>query len=121
MSKIVFQVSGYLTKIESKTNSWKIVFETSENISGEKIATFSNLKNKPSWMTVNSHVIEAEDIIDLPPLRPIDKDQKTKSQRLRASLYRAWESNNEGFKTSEQHYDYYMDKMINWVKDKIND
>lgn len=120
MNKTIFQVPGSLTKIESKSNCWKVHFETMDNISSEAIQRFVELKNKPSYMTVNSHEIEATDIIDLPPLRPIDKEQRTKAQRLRAVLYRMWEQNNEGFKTSEQHYDYYMDKFINHAKGKLD-
>jgi len=117
--KTIFQVPGYLTKIESKTHTWKIQFETMEDISGDALQRFKELKDKPSHITVSSHLIEATDIIDLPPLRPKDEEQKTKSQRLRATLFRMWEQNNEGFKTHEQHYDYHMERFINHVKSKL--
>jgi hypothetical protein len=41
---------------------------------------------------------------------------KTHSQRLRAVLFRNWESNNEGFKDFETYYKYRMEELINHFK-----
>lgn len=42
--------------------------------------------------------------------------RKSKSQQLRAVIYRMWEQKPEG--TSEEHYQKWMDKLINGLKEK---
>ena len=120
--KQIFQVPGYLTGIQSKLSSWKITYEIDDSvINADRIARFTELKGKPSWLTINSHVIEAEDIIDLPPIRPVEPGEKTPSQRLRAVLAVMFKQNNEGFKTVDEHYKYYIEKFINHIKGKLDD
>lgn len=45
----------------------------------------------------------------------------TKSQRLRAVLYKMWEVDDEGFPDSENHYNFYMEKLINHFKSKLDE
>ena len=120
MDKIIFQVRGFLTGIKTKTNSWEIKFETDENVPGDKIAIFADLKNKPGYMTVSSHLVEAEDIIDLPPIRPVEKSDKTPSERLRSVMFLLWKQNSEGFKTADEYYRFKMEKLINHYKDHLD-
>ena len=44
--------------------------------------------------------------------------RKTYSQRLRGVLYRLWQYNPEGM-TDLQHYEHYMEQMINHFKSKL--
>lgn len=50
-----------------------------------------------------------------------DHKKKSKSQVLRAVLYRMWENDNEGFETHEDHYNHYMDTVTNHFKKKLPD
>lgn len=50
-----------------------------------------------------------------------DKKKKSKSQQLRALLYKNWENDSEGFKTAEDHYNYHLDYMIKHYKDKLDE
>ena len=49
-----------------------------------------------------------------------DFSDKPPSQRLRAVLYRMWEQDNEGFKDSNLHYIYHMNKVIEHFKSKLD-
>ena len=120
MEKIIFQVQGQLIGFQSKINAYKFTFEVDKSqMSGDHLSRFHYLQYKPSHMTVSSHVVEAADIIDLPPIKPVEHGEKTHSQRLRAVFYRLWEQNSEGFKSPDEHYKHYMDKLINFYKDKL--
>lgn len=44
---------------------------------------------------------------------------KSQSKRLRDVLYRVWETNPNHFDTSEQHYEYMMNNIIEHYKSKI--
>jgi hypothetical protein len=49
-----------------------------------------------------------------------EEEPKSKSQRLKACIYRIWEKNYQAtYKDSNVFYDSYMDKMIQNAKDKI--
>jgi hypothetical protein len=116
--KIIFQVPGCLNKIKSMSgNSWRIEFDTQDNISSEAIKRFADLKDKLGWMTVNIHQIEPEDIVDLPKIeQPVKK--KSKSLQLRNVLYRLWEQGLKGLEF-EDFYNETMDKLINHYKNKL--
>lgn len=115
---MIFQVQGYITKISTMANGLRIFFDTMENIGGEDMERLFALYNKPGWMTVNVHQIEAQDIIELPPVKA-DPGKKTPSQRLRAVLWQVWNQDNKGFKDFESYYQTMMEKLINHYKEKL--
>ena len=45
---------------------------------------------------------------------------KSPSQRIRAVLYRLWESNSEGYITFDSFYTFKMETIINHLKSKIS-
>lgn len=45
---------------------------------------------------------------------------KSKSQRLRASMYIAWSQKPEGFKTFREYYEWRMEKIITYVKSALD-
>jgi len=111
------QVQAYLTGMKTMAHSWRIAFDTMENIPPERIAYFMERVNKLGWLTFSVHQIEATDILDLPEIKT--DDRKTPSQRLRATLFRNWEQNNEGIETFEVYYSAKMEKLINHFKEKL--
>lgn len=48
-----------------------------------------------------------------------DKPKKTHSQRLRAVLYKMWESDSKGYENPDEHYEDHMDKLIEFCKKKL--
>jgi hypothetical protein len=114
----IFQVPSYITKIGTMANSLRIIVDTMETISGEAMERLFALYNKPGWMTFNVRPIEAQDIIDLPPVKA-QAGQKTPSQRLRAVLYRVWQQDGKGFADFEAYYQAMMEKLIEFYKGKI--
>jgi len=121
MKSEIFQIPAVITKAEIKSkNNIRLQCDSQETLSPEDISRMSQLVNQLGWMTFNIHQIEAEDIIDLPPLKQKDADRKTESQRLRAVFYLHWKKNNEGFKDSESHYNYMMERVIDFYKSKLD-
>jgi hypothetical protein len=116
----IFQVAGCMNEAKiNRKNHIQIKIESQENISPEAMKRFCEMVNQLGYFTFNVHQIEAQDIIDLPPLRATD-DSKKPSERQRAVLYRLWEQDNEGFKDSDSHYRFYMEKIIDWLKKKLD-
>lgn len=50
-----------------------------------------------------------------------DRKKKSRSQVLRQILYRLWQQDNEGFKTQEEHYDFYLTQIIDHFKGKLEE
>lgn len=50
-----------------------------------------------------------------------DRKKKSKSQVLRQVMYLLHKQDPEGFDTQEEHYNHYMDQIINHFKDKIEE
>ncbi len=119
MESQIFQIPGMIIEANIKRNNTiKLKIESQENTSPEAMKRMCELIEKTGWFTFNVHQIEASDIIDLPPLKPTDTI-KTPAQVQRAIIYRMWEQDHEGYKDSESHYRYYMEKIANWLKEKL--
>lgn len=50
-----------------------------------------------------------------------DKKKRSKSQVLRAVLFKKWEKDGQGFKNQEDHYNHYMDQVITHFKGLIDE
>jgi len=112
------QLQAYITGIKSMTNSWRIQIDTMENINPEHIAYIAHKQNKPGWFTFNVSQIENEDIIDLPPVK--SKEKKSKSQRLRETMFRLWENEwTSTYDDFQDFYDFYMEQIIDRIKAKL--
>lgn len=112
---MIFQVQGYVTKITTMAAGLRIIFDTMETLSDDARGRLFALYNKPGWMTVNVHQIEAQDVVNLPPVKS-DPGKKTPSQRLRAVLWQVWNQDNKGFKDFEGYYTAMMEKLIDHYK-----
>jgi len=121
MDKYVpFQIPSYISGIKKMSRSWRLTIDTQENISGDQLKHLNDLSDKLGWMSFNVHMIEAENIIDLPQLRKLENEDKSPSVRLRAVFFRLWEQDNHGFKTADEHYKFMMEKIIVFYKEKLS-
>jgi hypothetical protein len=68
---------------------------------------------------LSSTNIEKDIISNIDDLVITEEGQKSESQRMRAVLYRLWESKPEGYDTFNDFYKSKMEKIINHIKDKI--
>jgi hypothetical protein len=116
--KCIFQVAGYLHNIKTMANHVRITVDTQENITPDKIARFFEMHNKLGWFTFNVHEIEAENILDLPPLKKRPEDKKSPAERMRNVLYRVWERDNEGIDNFDEYYERKMNEWIEYIKSK---
>jgi hypothetical protein len=117
----IFQIPAVISDAHIKSkNNIRLQIDSQESISPEGISRVCQLVNQLGWFTFNVHQIEAEDIIDLPPLKKTEENEKTPSQRLRAVFYRMWQQKNEGFKDSDSHYKYMMERLIDFYKSKLD-
>jgi len=121
MENKILQIPCELTDTNTKAirRTTKLVFETLEIVPPHLIAQLTQCVGKTGWLAflAEERQIDTLDVVNLPKIT-IEKGEKSKATRLRASLYRLWES--EGKQgDSETHYNVQMEKLIDFVKSKI--
>ena len=118
----IFQISGYITKITTMAkNTMRLQVDTQENVSGEAMKRiFDVIDQLGNFIFVVDREIQPEDLLDIPAPKPDDsKRKKTKSQTMRAIIYRIWEKDNEKIKDFELFYDIKMDRLNNYLKENF--
>ena len=119
MDNTIFQIQGSISKITSMSRgTLRLQFESMENISGDAMQRLFSLVDKPGWMTVNVRTIEATDIVDLPPVRDVDR-KMSPSEELRSILWHIWNRDNAGYSDFDNYYLHAMNKLISHFKEKL--
>lgn len=117
MSKIVLGIiiEGISTRSD---NSFKIVIGTNE-VDKSQVSDLFSLVNKYSKILISDNNISPleEKMIDETVMQD-GKKVKTKSQKMRACIYRYWEQSGSELDW-ETFYNNYMDTEIQKIKDKL--
>jgi hypothetical protein len=115
----IFQVPGEVRNVDSRSHaSVRIVIDTQENLTDEVRGRLMKMHEKYGWFTFMPRRILPEDVSRLPALK-LERDEKSPSQRLRACIHILWEQKGKPTETSEQYYRETMEKLIEWVKEKL--
>ena len=120
-----FQAPAIVSKITTMSdNTLRLQVDCQEMPAGDEVIIIGS-RNKYGWFLFQEGE-ESIKNIDLPniPLPAKDKEQKTKSQTLRAVLYRLWQQTGKkdlyGRECdSETHYNQSYDKLIEHYKGKL--
>jgi len=94
-----------------------IVFELQENLISDELAKLLSAKGKTGWLVFNPNEskLEVEDI----PVEPVhETEKKSKSQRLRATMFVWWKSEGQPG-DFPNFYDAKMEQLIDFVKAKL--
>ena len=118
----IFQISGYITKIVTMSkNTIRLQIDSQENVSGEAMKrVFDIIDQLGNFLFVVHREIQAEDLLNIPAPEPEIKGEKSDSQRMRNVLYLLWKQNDEGYKDHNLHYHYHMEKLIEYLKSKLD-
>lgn len=118
MSEERIQVPAILDKLTTlKDNSLKLVFHTNE-VSPSDAAALMMMSNSFGYLLFAPSRHREVSIPDLPGATAAP-GKKSQSQRLRASLYRLWESKGQSG-DFETFYKRRMEHLIGWVQEQID-
>jgi hypothetical protein len=117
----IFQVSGEITKITTMSkNTIRIQFDSQENVSGEAMKRlFDIIHQLGNFCFIVTREIQPEDLLNIPAPKPDFENEKSDSQRMRNVLFRLWEQNKEGYEDFNLYYKYRMNKIIEFLKSKL--
>jgi hypothetical protein len=121
---LVFQAG--LTRFNTMAdNSGRLQFDTQELTPdmftevGKVNGKHGVLLFKPGVDEISKEELEAVRDFDVNSLTEKVKSSKSKSQIVRALLYKNFEINNEGFDSFDQFYTHYMDALIVRLRKKL--
>lgn len=96
----------------------KITIDTQEINAGDG-ATLLRLKGKIGWFLFKPTKIAEEEAINIPDEVKEFKTDKTPSQRLRAVIYKYWQTTSKK-EIFDMYYRRHLEKLIDQYKDKLN-
>jgi len=116
-----YQLPAFLESYSSlKDRTIRLRFGTNE-LSPQQMADIHSSLNCTGFLAFNPEPFSTKQIYDIDALK-VDFDAgKTPGQRLRGTLYRLFEKDNEGYKTFADYYNSKMEIIINHFKKKIDD
>lgn len=103
-----------------KDRTLKVTFETQELNPQDLLGLMENV-NAFGYLAFKKEPFGEKEKQMIDDLKSeIEFAGKTSAQRLRAVLFRLWQTNPEGFDTSVKHYEHHMEKIINHYKSKLD-
>ena len=118
MDKEIIQIEATIESIRSRVDgTWSLGVGTQE-LKEEQAKVLLRLNRKLGWFLFKETPLEEADLIDIPETTPEFKSDKTPSQRLRAVLYVYW-GQRKPTKTFDEFYRQQMEKIIEWIKEKL--
>lgn len=94
---------------------------STQELPPESVTNLMAFRMKPAVVALSEKGFTEEAVNELEKIK-IDMPKtkgKSKSQILRAVFYRIWESSPNNFENADDHYNYMMDKVIDFYKEKI--
>ncbi len=113
----MLKVPATVSKVTTMADSCIRLFVDCQEMCPEDRAELMGLYNQLGVFVFSISNITEEDIKDLPEVSK--RDGKTKSQRLRGSIFRLWERSTSG-KDFDKFYDDYMERLIEKIKEQLD-
>ena len=113
-------IPGILQTYQSlKDKTLKIVFESNEPTPEQLVAIVNNIQ-KYGWLAFKDNPFKEKEKEMIEALESdFSHEGKSKSQRLRAVLYRNWEQDSKGYEVFDDYYNHEMERLIMHYKDKL--
>ena len=113
-------IAGQLENLTSRADkTWKVTIGTQE-LTPENVATLSQGLHQFGYFAWKGETFSNEETKALDALKA-ETGGKTQSQRLRNVLYVLYEQDQEGFTTFDHYYLAKTEKIIDYLKRKIDD
>jgi len=115
----LFQVPASITKITTMADrSFRLQVDTERELTAGEATLLFSLNNNTGFFLFKGAEFVREDVEDIPETAPKEKNEKSKSQRMRGALYRLWEQSGK-IGDFELFYNTRMDRMIDQIKERL--
>lgn len=115
-----YQIPAQLMRFSSMPDKGlRLTFETRE-MTPEMSANIQISFQKAGFLAFAPDPFATQEMEEIDKLKvDFDDMQKSPGQRLRAVLFLLWKQTPEGYKSSNDHYIYFMEKIIEFYKGKL--
>lgn len=114
----MLRVPGTISKITTMADGGlRLSVDTQEIVSQDKAELMAEYNKLGHFVFSSSEQIKLEDI----PTTPLEDNQKTPSQRLRAVMFVYWRKSVEGYGSFDEFYARQIEKYIELIKKKIDE
>ena len=97
----------------------KLTVVTNELNNEQKLALFNMIQKFGFFAFKIDNNLSGNELDVLSKLETdLEPGTKSKSQRLRAVLYRSWEQDNKGYDVFDDYYNHRMERLISLIKNK---
>lgn len=110
------QFSAQITKVESKVDRTLNVKMNTQELGKEDAGSLYDYSGKQIWCALAEVPLKPENI-EIPE-KVLEVGDKSPSQRLRAVIYLL--AKQEGIEDTDAFYRKHMEKIIDYIKDKLN-
>lgn len=110
----MIKLPAYLSGFSSRTDGSAGIRLTTQELPPEAFSELQGHLNQFGWFMFSENHVQDEEIPDEDA-----EENKKPSKRLRAVLYRLWEQNGKQG-TFETYYREQMDKVIEYIKGKLD-
>lgn len=110
------QFDGYTPR---KDGSFSVRFVTGEKMPSEVMDLHALMGHLGYLYFRAAEQLTPSELKELDELDTEMGETKSKSQRLRNTLYRYWEQDNKGYEEFKDFYSNWMEKIIIQIKDKL--
>lgn len=111
----MLKLPAYLTGFSSKSDGSASVRFSTQELSSEDFALLKKYLNEFGYLLFKESEVKESDI---PDEEPLEDDQKSPSQRLKATLFVLWKQTGE-IDEFNTYYRKQMEKFITAVKNKL--
>jgi len=103
-----------------KDKTMKLVFETNE-LTPEQLVSLQQNIQRFGYMAFKENQFKEKEKEMLTELKSYFQDKgKSKSQRLRAVMYRNWEQKSQGYDVFDDYYNANMERIITQLKNRLD-
>lgn len=116
----IFTIAGQFARYRSLADkSLQLTFETQE-LEPDTVSKIQKALLMPGFIAFKPDEFRKMELDEIEKLKlECDDSRKSQSWRIRAHLYKLWEQRNEGFDSFDMYYNFYTEKYINQLKNKL--
>ena len=118
IEKEILQIAATVESIRSRVDGTWVLGVGTQELKEEQAKVLLKLNRKLGYFLFKVTPLQEADLINIPETTPEFKGDKTPSQRLRAVLYVYW-GQRKPTKTFDEFYKTQMEKIIEWMKEKL--
>ena len=117
--KDVMIIGGFIDSIRPRKDKSAFVTIETQELTPDQKGLLGRWGGEYIYFAMKRENFTNSEVDFLGEIKATATQKKKKSLTLRQILWRLWSEQNEGFDDPEEHYNFYMDKFIQQVRERL--